>query len=330
MSTIQYNGQSWRRESDRRPPSWSMNLNLMATKQIVTSHVPPNFLQQMKLKELVKDNKDVIKVSSKASVDKALELLSKNRILSIPIFDEESQSFLGMATMWDLMVFITFTSTLRKNLSMPIIKILGISLESQSFWCFNGNQMLDHILQLFIRGIHRVLVIAEDDGNNSHLRVLSQSDIVKYLITYKNQLALGQLFAKSIGDLDLVKHSKVQAMSSLETALSCFKKMSLLGINATGIVNEAGEIITNLSVSDLRGLRQDLLRTITLPVLEFLKGQHGGKIITTVCATTTETFGKVIDLIVQHRLHRVWIVENQKPIGVVTLTDVISKCFEQR
>jgi 5'-AMP-activated protein kinase regulatory gamma subunit len=82
--------------------------------------------------------------------------------------------------------------------------------------------------------------------------------------------------------------------------------------------------VGTLSASDLRGINDETLNTLTLPVREFLDKVQRKAPASPVRCSPDEKLDTVIDRLIQSRVHRLWITdENQKPVGVVALTDVI-------
>ena len=62
------------------------------------------------------------------------------------------------------------------------------------------------------------------------------------------------------------------------TALECFKLMRERNVSAVGIVDHAGELVANLSASDLRRLDRESFRLLALPVAEFISRRKGDAI----------------------------------------------------
>ena len=62
------------------------------------------------------------------------------------------------------------------------------------------------------------------------------------------------------------------------TALECFKLMRDRNVSALGVVDDAGELVANLSASDLRRLDRESFRLLALPVAEFISRRKGDAI----------------------------------------------------
>lgn len=77
----------------------------------------------------------------------------------------------------------------------------------------------------------------------------------------------------------------------------------------------------NISATDLRGLERDDIPNILEPVGQFFLS-HGIKRKPTISTTLDITFSEAMTLLVKNSIHRVWIVDGDKPTGVVSLTDI--------
>ena len=95
-------------------------------------------------------------------------------------------------------------------------------------------------------------------------------------------------------------------------------------------MDATGAIVANFSVSDVRKLasvtnKADTQAALSLLVLEFLRTQRGDTGVTPpVTVNVTDTVLVAVQLLAESRLHRLYIVdEDRKPVGVLSLTDII-------
>ncbi len=89
--------------------------------------------------------------------------------------------------------------------------------------------------------------------------------------------------------------------------------------------NSPHKLIANLSASDLRQLplSEDFADLILLPVDEFLAKLYG-KVPVPISVKPEDSIRKATEMILEKRIHRVWVVNDQdEPIGVVTITDLL-------
>ena len=102
-------------------------------------------------------------------------------------------------------------------------------------------------------------------------------------------------------------------------------------LSGVPIVSSDGVIVANFSVSDVTSLagvtnQADANAALALPVLTFLRERGGddGVSLTPVVVYEEDSLGTVLQVLVESRLHHVYVVdEARQPQGVITLTDVI-------
>jgi CBS-domain-containing membrane protein len=72
----------------------------------------------------------------------------------------------------------------------------------------------------------------------------------------------------------------------------------------------------------LQGVTQENFITLGLPVADFLKVRHKEGALSCV---REATLGQLVEVVARTGLHRVFVIDaaSQKPISVVTLTDVL-------
>jgi 5'-AMP-activated protein kinase regulatory gamma subunit len=101
-----------------------------------------------------------------------------------------------------------------------------------------------------------------------------------------------------------------------------FHQMLEHKVSGVAVVDDAGVLAGNISVSDLRGMAAADLGSLLLPVSRFLK-ERVKQEVPVMCSART-TFGTAVHRLVQHRLHRLWCTDAmQRPVSVVSLTDVL-------
>lgn len=98
------------------------------------------------------------------------------------------------------------------------------------------------------------------------------------------------------------------------------------GVHSFPIIDETGKLIGNLSPSDLRFMTKSKLKSILLPVMEFLKVMHDGKAPEPIVCKPNDSTKSVLVKALASKIHRVWVVdEENRPLGVVSFSDIISK-----
>ena len=163
---------------------------------------------------------------------------------------------------------------------------------------------------------HRVAVFEHDEAVDAMriVTIVSQLDVLKFLLRKVD--AMGEKLADaSLEELGLVggaaTHAEADRRDEIEDesdaaaardrivrgtrttiaragsvvtvpwdaiALECFKLMRDRNVSAVGVVDHVGELVANLSASDLRRLDRESFRLLALPVAEFISRRKGDAI----------------------------------------------------
>jgi len=291
-----------------------------------------------------KRNKKVITINADASVSEALQVLSSNNILAAPVFDRETNSFLGLVDMMDILAnVVSFykehdSADAKPGEEVPVSwcrNIETLQQRGEQFakqpttalidrsrvddFCPVSNhgtlfQVMDDVLS---HNVHRVPVF---DNSDKVYNILSQSDLIQFL--YENIRDIGIARFDTVEKLGLGTPAVI-SMSARAKAIHAFFLMLYNRVQAVAIVSGNGELVGNLSASDLRGLDQNTFPQLLTPVMEFVKSvkRHRG-LITCKKDSTLES---VLSKLANNKVHRLWVVnEHNCPTGVITLTDIMT------
>ncbi|TPX63484.1 hypothetical protein SpCBS45565_g06572 [Spizellomyces sp. 'palustris'] len=161
--------------------------------------------------------------------------------------------------------------------------------------------------------------------------LLTQSDIIRHVHAHPESVTPSidldlPIKVSLLKPLTAQKH--VVTMRDRDTAIQGFAIMREKKVAALPVVNDNGLIVANLSASDLRGITRTGLTELEKPVLEYLKHKtSSGQIKTPVVCTPDHTLRDILGLLVGNHIHRVWVVEtleDLRPIGVVSQSDIIA------
>lgn len=217
------------------------------------------------------------------------------------------------------------------------------------------------LLDQMAQGLHRALVRVwpeteeeEDEGSQrlEYYRMAAQIDVVRFLVDHRRNLNY-HLITSSITALDMVGPAAAAASTpssqsttqsaartliySVEegrTALEAFRTLALSGVHAIGIIGIGstgqGRLLYNLSASDLRGITPDTVHLLREPVEVYLErlreSDPTSRPRNLVTCTPDATLIEVMELVLRSRVHRVWVTDQQqRPLGLITLTDILSK-----
>ena len=118
---------------------------------------------------------------------------------------------------------------------------------------------------------HRLALV---DARGELCHIVSQSDVIKFV--YEHLDEFGSIAEDTAEALGFVRGEAYVVKVSPETpAIDAMVLMEERDISAVAVVNAAGEIIGNFSISELRNIMSEHFGSLALPVGEFLALEHG-------------------------------------------------------
>ncbi|KNE66018.1 hypothetical protein AMAG_10295 [Allomyces macrogynus ATCC 38327] len=307
----------------------------------------------------------LVAVPSTASIKDALAVLAKHQILSVPVVSPRAASTSGagiaaagrqyicLLSVVDLLGAVVGASTAKSGrprtpwgsrspadraaaLSQPVDLAMPLdnAREAYRVWERDIDDTLDDTLRSgFAKAVHRALLTSVADGPTAPAKLVTQSDIVRYVVARPESVTPGAVdLDKTVADLALGQLPKDRTLVTIGpnvTALDAFQAMWNAGVQAVPIVDADGALVAAMSAAALRGLTAANVDALDLPVLEFLKAQNHGQLPAVATCTPTTPLRDVITAIVQGALHRVYLTTaddasgKRKCLGVITLTDLI-------
>eukprot|EP00736_Rhodelphis_marinus_P001844 Rmarinus@m.18864 len=305
------------------------------------------------LKHPVDRRPNVTEVRENDTIEHALKILSREGVLSVPVRASDSIDYIGFVDMLDILTFIMRMYTTGTNETpeegwapfltdfetlehrgvrfgiKPVSQVINESNNDPFLPVYGHGTLLQAADEVFSQGVHRAPVL---DENNHMVNIISQSDIIKYLA--EDISKLGPLQNMTVGELDLGSVPPA-TMSIRAQAIHGFYLMLFNKVSAIAITNDTGgEILGNLSISDLRSFKTEHFSRLLEPVSSFIMKRinlpPGGPRPSIevrqhpITVSRRSTFGSVLLKCALYRLHRVWVVdESHRPTGVISLTDII-------
>jgi CBS domain-containing protein len=309
-------------------------------------------------------------LSKDDTVGDLLSLLTKHGILSAPIYDDDANMFAGSVDVLDLVTYCVkqmgrgtlIDDTYFKR--TPVGKIVNIS--GRNRWRPIDRRAPLRILfdTLSLPDVHRVPVVDNKEGKPEQkvLGLVTQSQVLGWLWEQREK----EGFPQDIRRLKLKNWKSpvicgtdmlwlVEKETALAEAFHTIKRQRVTGV---GVVNEAGELMGNVSASDIKvgvASGKQLLDMLTMSLEQFLT-LKGSLMIDIdrplshrqpITATPEDTMEQVLEKLITHRIHRLWIVESdgegddadvsspageqsrkrtgRVPIGCVSLCDVLNE-----
>ncbi|KAJ3320506.1 hypothetical protein HDV06_005235 [Boothiomyces sp. JEL0866] len=311
----------------------------------------------------------LVSFEAKTTIRVFLKALNNANILSAPVYTVDEQSgdniYVGILSVYDVLSFAVFEEIFdsdkdfqesnlfdyiermdaKEFFNTPIEKALGSSAESLAPWMFySTDSVSDLVSALTTSKQHRVLVVDSDILMESvfgpipptaSITLLSQTDVVSFLV---NSNILPKEILEPILDIQvgtvsvLLGQNKAPIIAILEnqTTLHGLKTMYMDNLQAVPVINKNGELVANLSASDLRGLNLNNMSKLNKPVFEYLESERRNKE-----GLMADQISQVkYDVPLEHAIkemqskktHRVWVTGDGLDAlsGVLTYTDVLN------
>lgn len=276
----------------------------------------------------------VFQVDVACTVGEALEAMKKHSVSSLVIVNKEKKyELVGILDIRMMMFFLawgkykwvpeTKDAVFQASVDYAGSKVTDM-LETQSegsrAWSFSYKDPVQKAVETFSKGVHRAVVYGDDP---THRRMLTQTDVARWVASNH---AFAKILDKSLKELGLVANKALIVMQESETVIDGFRKAGQNEINAVAIVDsKTGRLVGNLSASDLKGIDAQSIRSVEQPVTQYLL-QHSPLSLNPVVVLPEDSLRLSLNKMLAVKVHRVWIVngQNLNPIGVVSLTDVLS------
>ena len=174
--------------------------------------------------------------------------------------------------------------------------------------------------------LHRVAVYA----GQQLIGVVTQFGVIAYLYSLLDQYPD---FKNKVFDISGFKDKPVYTCFPTESVVDIFERLYDNKITGLPVVDENGEIVGSFSASDIKGhYGGEIVHTMWKSLSEFLHSSNkfynresGTNAFT---AKDTDTFADILGKIVKNHIHRLFVVENRRPIGVISLSDIIDKVVQ--
>lgn len=277
-------------------------------------------------------HRQLISVEVNTSLRDVLRTLNTNRILSVPVMDG-NKGCVGLIDTLELVKFTAYNyltsqdaSVMDDNLqAAPEMftqfefedktanDVLKLSERSRAVKIVDKDATLHDVAEILGYEDHRVML-----GRDKNAKLISQSDIVRYLSERKDQLDRN-ILNTPVGQLNIPK--KIVHVSYRCPTIKAYNHLIRQKVSALAVLDENQKLVGNLSASDLRGLTDETLNTLRQPVNQFV---HNTGQKTLVCCSPEEKLDMAINKLVENKVHRLWVTDEQnKPVGILSLTDVI-------
>ncbi|KAN0039977.1 hypothetical protein ACTA71_011859 [Dictyostelium dimigraforme] len=236
--------------------------------------------------------------------------------LSAPVYDSKKEKFIGIC---DLKHFLSYI--LYKLPFPPTGDYVESSITDMELFPFTTLDKKSSILQLlkyFDTGVHRAFILNE----KKQIEMISQLSILRWF--KENAEEFGDMKNKDIISLDrnynLHSFSKVHSILETEPVFKAFQLIQKYKIYGMPIVDERNQIVGNISIHDLKYASTNLDK-LALPLKMYVEERPP-----ITCDKSTK-LSELFNIFLNNQIHRVHLVEGGKPIGIITITDIISMIY---
>ncbi|KYR02723.1 hypothetical protein DLAC_00187 [Tieghemostelium lacteum] len=253
-------------------------------------------------------------LNEKVPIEEAFDLILEQ--LSAPLFNTIKNQYVGIIDLKHFLNYILF------KLPFPqtgnYVKQSLLDLQCFPFHTLSHDSNVLSLFKYFETGVHRAFIL----DKNNELKMISQIDLIHWLKSNISQFP--ELADKDLLHLskfyELKSISKVHKINFNEPVFRAFQDIHKYNIYGMPIVNDQDIIVGNISIHDLKNAKENLDK-LALPLnLYFMERP----IFT--CDKNTK-LPELFNMFDDHHIHRVHFVENNHPVGVVTITDVISMIY---
>lgn len=303
------------------------------------------FVEEHTVAQAMVEKPKIFRVKDSDSLLKAFHKLQKNKILSLPVYDESKNRFFGFIDVLDIVNFVVkIAGAYKHNKKTTWVHFLETEELFNSATCGSVKNMSHHdlytqvmpganlttaiSLMTMFDSVHRLAVVGKYPRYDLQ-GLITQFDVVNYLS--KNLDKSDPKFGQTLEQLRL-GFRKVVSVPEHQHVADAFRLIKSHKVSGVAVVDADGLLVGNISASDVR-LDKDfsvdsIVEFCWQPVLNIIKQrkehaqQHNKPY--PISVKPSATLQQVIDIIVTNRIHRVYIVdEHNKLQGVVSLSDIL-------
>jgi len=303
-------------------------------------------LAQTKAERLQPKTRNIISSERTDTLPVVFKKLVDNNILAVPVLTQKGEYF-GIVGIYDIVRFVTDMFSDISNTSMLDLETLFASNSKFS------NAIVTDIMQWPVRKInpfHPVLKgyslfsawetlalsdakrVVVTDANSQVVDIVTQSMAIDFL--WQNIEMIGKLADKRVDEIQLLRNHVITQVDEHTTAIVAFREMVNRKEDHIAVVDTLGNLVDNLSLRDLRGIRPDgkvfyrlwsTVKEFKLKVREeFPEKSPPGPIY----VLPTNTLYQVVEIMAVKHVHHVFVVESassRKPVRSITQTDIMKE-----
>ncbi|ORZ34865.1 hypothetical protein BCR44DRAFT_119895 [Catenaria anguillulae PL171] len=229
-------------------------------------------------------------------------------------------------------------SRIRQVKPIPVSYISDLA-KRDPFMCLPRTATLDKAMDIFAKGIHRI-VITESEAEPANLvGILTQSDMTHWLSENGTQSPFDQVLKMKLSELRLSQPKDIIYVKSFQPVLEALQSMQANRVSSVAVVDASDRLLGNISATDVKHIMRHLRYGVLFEsCAQFIGGvktrqmlENAGKdTVPVIQVSPNASLSQVLRLLVVTRVHRVWCTQQdshasnfQSPVAVVSLTDIL-------
>jgi len=291
---------------------------------------PQQLVQTQTVRNILHGQGTIHSVRSTDLLPSALEVIVTNHISSVPVFSVVENRFASFFDLLDLVFYLG--ELLHEDLDLEAVKakLLSTSCEEaknirsiQTNWSgsfldkLSDTDTLKKAISLITAfvNLHRLPVFTL---TGDLVGIISQSDIVYAIAPHINLFPIANKSVKDIG-LGIRSVVSISQDATLKDAVLKLKEHVISGI---AVLDENELLIGAVSAADVKIIGNNFsdLDKLNLSIKECFHESLGRPHHLTLDCTVQ----KVFERFSEEKLHRIWVADSGKVVGVITAIDLIS------
>lgn len=299
-------------------------------------------LTKTRVERLLPRGRAVITTDTAEDLQSVFKKLVSANILSLPVLNQKKKYY-GMVEMFDLLEYITslfsdLSSTKLIDLEKMLVserKFINATVKDvikSPFPKYKSHKTLEKGFSLYtawemlaLTGTNRVVVLGDSE---EVVDIITPSMLVDFL--WQNIEKVGDVAKRVVKDLIIEPTETLATIRENTKAIVAFREMVRMDKSGLGVVNEAGQLIDNISARDLKGIHAEanVFWRLWSTVSDFKKKErmeYDKKVpFGVISVKPDDSLYTVVEKMATLHIHRVYVVDrNQAPIRVITQTDIL-------
>jgi len=322
--------------------SSKMELSSVSVDEFQTPDEMLKLLLTMKVQQLKPEEGKIFICQREDKVVDVWKGLLRHNFLSVPVLQRTKQKFYGFIDVADIVQFFVdnFGSSQLKGVddfwkliekeehfnTRKVRDIMKYPLNRRNpFHPITVKYSLWSAVEAMARepALHRVPII---DENRTLMGLITQSRLINFFKEHMDKLG-----NKKNKPLTMNKHwfHEISSVKTEDIAIEAFKLMTTKNLTGVAVLDDNGKLYGSMELRDLKAIHADgaMFWRLHEPVstfLEKMKREYRGVTGHVVTIKPEDTLETAINMMAEHKLHRIYIVDpDMKPLGVVTLKNIL-------